>query len=95
MQPISLKTQVMSVTDTDGTITPLRVRFQNTLGEIVTYDKIKVLKRNDKALDASFLCSTIQYNKTIKFVICYNYSRHVWTIEIRGTEEEYNYILNS
>lgn len=92
---LSIPAQVFSVTDTNGSITPIRVRFKNTHEEIETYNKIEILKLNMKQMHASYLCSTVQYGRILKFVLCYNYARHTWTIELRNTAEEYNYILNN
>lgn len=84
---LSIPAQVFSVTDTNGNITPIHVRFKNTQDEI--------LKPNMKQMHASYLCSTVQYDRVLKFVLCYNYARHTWTIEFRDTAEEYNYIINN
>lgn len=92
---LSIPAQVFSVTDTNGNIIPIHVRFRNTQDEIETYNKIEILKPNMKQMHASYLCSTVQYNSVLKFVLCYNYARHTWTIEFRNTAEEYNYILNN
>ena len=96
MPVINIPAQVISITDTDGSVTPLRVRFKDPAsGEIRTYSEVNVIKRSDKQMDVNFLCSVRQYNREIKFYLGYNYSRHVWTIQVRDTREEYDYLLNS
>ena len=96
MPVINIPAQVISITDTDGSVTPLRVRFKDPAsGEIQTYSEVNVIKRSDKQMDVNFLCSVRQYNREINFYLGYNYSRHVWTIQVRDTKEEYDYLLNS
>ena len=90
MPVINIPAQVISITDTDGSVTPLRVRFKDP-----AYSEVNVIKRSDKQMDVNFLCSVRQYNREIKFYLGYNYSRHVWTIQVRDTKEEYDYLLNS
>ena len=90
MPVINIPAQVISITDTDGSVTPLRVRFKDPAS-----GEINVIKRSDKQMDVNFLCSVRQYNREIKFYLGYNYSRHVWTIQVRDTKEEYDYLLNS
>lgn len=96
MPVINIPAQVISITDTDGSVTPLRVRFKDPIsGEIQTYSEISVVRRNDKQMDVNFLCSTTQHNRENRFYVGYNYSRHVWTIQVRNTKEEYDYLLNA
>ena len=71
MPVINIPAQVISITDTDGSVTPLRVRFKDPAsGEIQTYSEVNVIKRSDKQMDVNFLCSVRQYNREIKFPPC-------------------------
>ena len=72
MPVINIPAQVISITDTDGSVTPLRVRFKDPAsGEIQTYSEVNVIKRSDKQMDVNFLCSVRQYNREIKFYLGY------------------------
>lgn len=55
MPVINIPAQVISITDTDGSVTPLRVRFKDPAsGEIQTYSEVNVIKRSDKQMDVNF-----------------------------------------
>lgn len=92
----SYKAQVSAVFDMDGHIHPRWLRFRNSLGEVVTVEKLTVEEEgptNNLSL-RSFRCSTYMYGRRQEFCLCYSINSHSWTIEYRSTEAGYRYLLS-
>lgn len=92
----SYKAQVSAVFDMDGHIHPRWLRFRNSLGEVVTVEKLTVEEEgpNENISLQSFRCSTYMYGRRQEFCLCYSINSHSWTIEYRSTESGYRYLLS-
>lgn len=91
----SFPAQVASITDTDGTIHPQWFRFKNSDGELITIKNFRIKRESPDSnlIGKNFLCVSALYGQEQEFFLCYNYSRHTWTIEYRTTEQERQYLL--
>lgn len=91
----SFPAQVASITDTDGTIHPQWFRFKNSDGELITIKNFRIKRESPDSnlIGKNFLCVSAVYGQEQEFFLCYNYSRHTWTIEYRTTEQERQYLL--
>lgn len=74
--------QVISCTDTDGKITPMRFRFQDKTGTLTTIQISRVLKSEQKTnhFHASFTCEAEVSGIKKVFELHYNYSAHAWSL---------------
>lgn len=90
---MSIPAQVCCVTDTDGTIHPKWIRFKDENEGIITIQNLEILKEHTDAIWNNFLCSALMYGQIQKFILCYNYGRHKWTIEYRANETDRKYLL--
>lgn len=74
--------QMISCTDTNGRITPMRFRFRDNTGELVTVTIDQVLSddqgRNRAAADFSCTAQVHGFQRT--FRIRYNYFAHEWRL---------------
>ena len=72
--------QMISCTDTDGKITPVRFRFRDRNGEIVTIKIDQVLSSNQEhgSPGADFVCCSSLYGVRKTFHLRYNYYIHRW-----------------
>lgn len=72
--------QMISCTDTNGKITPMRFRFRDRNGELVTIHIDRVLSTDQErgSLGANFICTASLYGTQRTFRLRYNYSAHEW-----------------
>lgn len=77
---IDISVQMISCTDTDGKITPMRFRFRDRSGELVRIDIDRVLSTDQKrgSLGANFICTASLYGTQRTFRLRYNYYAHEW-----------------
>ena len=79
---VDIPVQMISCTDTDGKITPLRFRFKDNTGELVTVT-VKDVIRGEQAksrVGASFTCSAVIRGTEKHFKLWYNYFAHEWRL---------------
>lgn len=69
---------MISCTDTDGKITPMRFRFRDRSGELVTIgiDRILSTYQERGSLGANFICTASLYGTQRTFRLRYNYYAH-------------------
>lgn len=74
--------QMISVTDTDGKITPLRFRFLDQGGELITVKIDEVLKVESirSTFGISYTCAATIYGTRKTFVLRYDYYNHDWKL---------------
>ncbi|MDE6974961.1 MAG: hypothetical protein K2P38_18020 [Lachnospiraceae bacterium] len=79
---IDLPVQMISCTDTDGTITPMRFRFRDRNGEImtVTIDKILTADQDKNRVGVNFSCTAAINGASRTFQLWYNYFAHEWRL---------------
>lgn len=77
---IDIPVQMISCTDTNGKITPMKFRFCDRNGEIVTINIDKVLSTDQEhsSLGANFVCLAPLYGTQRTFHLRYNYFAHEW-----------------
>lgn len=77
---INTPVQMISCTDTDGKITPMRFRFRDKDGEITTIQIRRILESEQKInrIYASFTCEAEVFGMKKLFDLHYNYSSHAW-----------------
>lgn len=77
---VDIPVQMISCTDTNGRITPIRFRFQDKNGEIVTVsvDKILSEEQDKNRIGANFTCVAPIYGTQKIFHLRYNYYAHEW-----------------
>ncbi|MCH5248352.1 MAG: hypothetical protein J1E98_00395 [Lachnospiraceae bacterium] len=77
---IDIPVQMISCTDTNGKITPIRFRFRDNTGEIITVKVEKILSQDqDKnRVGANFTCVALIYGTQKTFTLRYNYYAHEW-----------------
>lgn len=83
---IDIPVQMISCTDTNGKITPMKFRFCDRNGEIVTINIDKVLSTDQEqsSLGANFVCSAPLYGTQRTFHLRYNYFAHEWRMSRIG-----------
>ncbi len=79
---IDIPVQMISCTDTDGKITPLKFRFRDKTGELVsvTIDQVLSSAQQGNRVGASFSCSARVYGAPKTFRLWYNYFAHEWRL---------------
>lgn len=79
---IDIPIQMISCTDTDGKITPIRFRFRDKNSELITVTIDKVIKsEQDKSvIGANYYCTAIIYGMRKTFMLRYNYVAHEWRL---------------
>ncbi len=79
---VDIPVQMISCTDTDGKITPIRFRFRDKTGELVTVTVEKVLSedQNTNRMGACFSCSARIYGRQKIFSLRYSYLSHEWRL---------------
>lgn len=79
---IDIPVQMISCTDTDGKITPIRFRFRDKNGEIITItiDNILSEDQDRNRVGAHFSCSAQIYGSLKTFQLRYNYFAHEWRL---------------
>lgn len=77
---VDIPVQMISCTDTNGKITPMRFRFKDKDGELITVTVEKVLsEEQDKSrTGASFTCTAPVYGTQKTFNLRYSYYAHEW-----------------
>lgn len=77
---VDIPVQMISCTDTNGKITPMRFRFRGKTGEIitVTIDKILSEDQDRNRIGVNFSCNAIIYGTRKTFSLWYNYFAHEW-----------------
>ncbi len=77
---VDIPVQMISRFDTNGKITPMRFRFRDRNGEIITIRIEKVLSSDQEhsSLGANFVCSAVLYGSQRTFQLRYNYYAHEW-----------------
>ena len=77
---VDIPVQMISCTDTNGKITPMRFRFRDRNSEIITIniDKILSTDQDHSSLGANFVCSALLYGTQKTFQLRYNYHAHEW-----------------
>ena len=79
---IDIPIQMISCTDRDGKITPIRFRFQDKNDEIVTINIESVISRKldtNKAC-TKYTCSAHVHGIQKTFVLNYNFCLHQWKL---------------
>lgn len=79
---VDIPVQMISCTDTDGKITPMKFRFRDKTGELITVMIDKVLSENQGSnrIGANFSCSATVYGSKKTFRLWYNYFAHEWRL---------------
>ena len=77
---IDIPVQMISCTDTDGKITPLRFRFRDKNGELITITIEKILSTDQdrNRVGIHFSCTATLYGTQKKFTLWYSYASHEW-----------------
>lgn len=83
---VDIPVQMISCTDTNGKITPMRFRFRDRNGEIITITINKILSTDQErsSLGANFVCSALLYGTQKTFQLRYNYHAHEWRMSRIG-----------
>lgn len=79
---VDIPVQMISCTDTNGKITPMRFRFRDKTGEVITVIIDEILSENqgDNRIGANFSCSATIYGSKKTFSLWYNYFAHEWRL---------------
>ena len=77
---IDTPVQMISCTDTNGKITPMRFRFRDRNGELITINVDEVISTDQEhgLLGANFVCMAALYGTRRTFRLRYNYYTHEW-----------------
>lgn len=77
---VDIPVQMISCTDTNGKITPLRFRFRDRNGELVavTIDKVLTADWNKNRVGANYTCTAVIHGTEKTFRLWYNYFSHEW-----------------
>lgn len=77
---VDIPIQMISCTDTNGKITPLRFRFRDRTGELITITIDKVLSddQDRNRVGANYSCTAMVYGSRKTFTLWYNYFSHEW-----------------
>lgn len=83
---IDTPVQMISCTDTNGKITPMRFRFRDRNGELITVNIDEVISTDQKqgSLGANFICKASLYGTQKIFRLRYNYYAHEWRMASIG-----------
>lgn len=84
---VDIPIQMISCTDTNGKITPIRFRFRDRNGELITINIEKIISTDQQhsSLGANFVCTASIYGAQKTFRLRYNYHSHEWRMsEIGG-----------
>lgn len=79
---VDIPVQMISCTDTDGKITPMRFRFRDKNGELVsvTIDQVLSEDRDKNRIGVNFSCAAVIYGARKTFTLWYNYFAHEWRL---------------
>lgn len=77
---VDIPVQMISCTDTNGNITPIRFRFRDRDGKLITVTIDKVLSEDQggNRIGANFSCSAVIHGDRKTFTLWYNYFAHEW-----------------
>lgn len=77
---VDIPVQMISCTDTDGKITPIRFRFRDKTGELITVTIDKVLSEDQdrNRVGVNFSCAAEIHGSRKTFTLWYNYFAHEW-----------------
>ena len=77
---VDIPIQMISCTDTDGKITPLKFRFRDKSGEIITIiiEKILSTDQDRNRMGINFSCTAAIYGTKKQFNLRYSYTAHEW-----------------
>lgn len=77
---VNTPVQMISCTDTNGKITPMRFRFLDQTGELVTVIIEKVLSQDQdrNQVGVNFSCTAVIDGSRKTFRLWYNYFAHAW-----------------
>lgn len=80
MLHVNIPVQMIACTDTDGRITPIRFRFRDKTGELVTVTIDRVLSENQdrSSVGVTFSCAAVVYGRRKRFTLWYSYFAHDW-----------------
>ena len=80
MLHVNIPVQMIACTDTDGRITPIRFRFRDKTGELVTVTIDRVLTEDQKksSMGVTFSCQAVVYGIRKTFTLWYSYFAHDW-----------------
>lgn len=79
---VDIPVQMISCTDTDGKITPLRFRFRDRTGELVTVMIAHILSadQDKNRMGACFSCTAVLYGRQKTFRLRYSYLSREWRL---------------
>ena len=77
---VNIPVQMISCTDTNGKITPMRFRFRDKTGELITVTVDKILSEDQgyNRVGVNFSCSAILNGSRKNFTLWYNYFADEW-----------------
>ncbi len=77
---VNIPVQMISCTDTNGKITPMRFWFQDKTGELITVTIDQVLSEdsNKNRVGVNFSCIATIYGTKKTFTLWYSYFAHEW-----------------
>ena len=77
---VNIPVQMISCTDTNGKITPIRFRFRDKSGEIITVTVEEILSEDQdrNRIAANYTCVALIYGTKKTFALRYNYYAHEW-----------------
>lgn len=79
---VDIPVQMISCTDTDGKITPIRFRFKDKTGELITVTIEKILSENQgrNRVGVNYSCAAVICGARKTFTLWYNYFAHEWRL---------------
>ena len=79
---VDIPVQMISCTDTNGKITPIRFRFRDRDGELITVTIEKILSEDqgNNRIGVNFSCSAVIHGGGKTFTLWYNYFAHEWRL---------------
>lgn len=75
---VNIPIQIISCTDTDGKITPLKFRFEDKSGKLITVNIDKILSSDKISMGVNFVCTSMNYNLQREFRLRYSHVDHTW-----------------
>ena len=79
---VDIPVQMISCTDTDGRITPMRFRFRDRTGELtaVTIDKVLSQDQDSNRTGINFSCTATIHGVSRTIRLWYSYFAHEWRL---------------
>jgi hypothetical protein len=77
---VNIPVQMISCTDTDGKITPLRFRFRDKDEELVTVQVDHVVSMDRNQAGVSCICSATVYGQEKQFTLWYSFFSRTWQL---------------